>query len=143
MVNVFNLSKNSAFYYDCENKTLGRFPTKSNLKAHGSDNSLYFGMISNNRLCKIFCDLFKVDDITKIYGKNFDMTCGNEKVNVICNINKEGQIQIKLAKDGTMYRLTSNYAFDNMIDYDFTKMLIVIDFIKKEVRFKNPKELLL
>lgn len=140
MVKSFNFSKNGVFYYDLDKKTIGRFPTNSNLEPHGSDNSLYFGMISNIESSNIFCKIFDVDKIEKVSGKSFYMKCGYDDVNVICNINNHGQIQIKLAKDGTMYRLISNYAFDEMKEFDFTKMLIVIDFIKKEVRFKNPED---
>ena len=138
MVKSYNFSKQGYFYYDLEKKTIGRFPTKSNLFPHGSDNSLYFGMISNEEICNIFCKLFDVKKVEDFSGKNYDMKCGYDDVNVICNVNAQGQIQIKLAKDGTMFRLTSNYAFDVMKEFDFTKMIIVIDFIKKEVRFKNP-----
>lgn len=140
MVKSFNFSKNGVYYYDLDKKTIARFPTKSNLAPHGSDNSLYFGMISSLESCDIFCKLFDVDKIDKVSGKNFDMRCGYDDVNVICNVNAQGQIQIKLAKDGTMHRLTSNYAFDEMQEFDFTNMLIVIDFLNKEVRFKNPQD---
>ena len=71
------------------------------------------------------------------------MKCGYEDVNVVLNINAEGQIQIKLMIDGTMSRLTNNYAFTEMKQFDFTKMLLVIDFTNKEVRFKDPEDLFL
>ena len=131
------------FYYDLENKTVARFPTKSNIKPHGSDNSLYFGMVGNKEVESIFCKLFDVKTITNVSNKNFDMQCGDETVNVVCNLNAEGQIQVKIMKDGTMFRLTNNYSFDRMKEYDFTKMLIVVDFLNKQIRFKDPNELIL
>lgn len=143
MLKTCNLSKNNFFYYDLERKTLARFPTKSNIKEHGSDNSLYFGMIGNDNIENVFCNLFNVKNIVDVSNKNYDMKCGYETVNVRCNLNAEGQIQIKIMKDGTMCRLTSNYSFDQMKEYDFTKMLIVIDFLKREIRFKDPNELII
>lgn len=141
MLKTCSLSNNSLFYYDIEKQTIARFPSNSNLLLKGSDNSLYFGMTSNSSIKKIFCDFFKVKDINSINGLNFDMSCGGEIVNVIVNLNAEGQIQIKICKDGTMGRLASNYAFNEMKEFDFKKMLIVVDFKHKEIRFKDPNEL--
>ena len=141
MVNYFSLSKSNIFYYDLEKKTIARFPTKSNLFPHGSDNSLYFGMTTNSLVCDIFCKLFDVDDIMQLCNRSYDMRCGIDDVKVVLNINAQNQIQIKITKDGTMYRLTSNYAFEEMRNIDFTKMLIVVDFKNNIIRFKNPEEL--
>lgn len=143
MLKSYSLSRNNVFYYDINKKTIARFPSKSNLLAKGSDNSLYFGMTSNEDVKKIFCEFFEKKNIKEISGLNFTMTCGYDNVNVVVNINGEGQIQVKLMKDGTMNRLTSDYSFNEMKQFDFTKMLIVIDFKNKEVRFKNPEELYL
>lgn len=143
MLRSYALSKKNIIYYDIEKKTIARFPSNSNLLAKGSDNSLYFGMDRNEDVKKIFCELFKKNNIREISGLNFDMKCGYEDVNVVLNINAEGQIQIKLMKDGTMSRLTNNYAFTEMKQFDFTKMLLVIDFTNKEVRFKDPEDLFL
>ena len=143
MLRSYALSKKNIIYYDLEKKTIARFPSNSNLLAKGSDNSLYFGMDKNEDIKKIFCELFEKNNIKEISGLNFDMKCGFDDVNVVLNINAEGQIQIKLMKDGTMCRLTNNYAFNEMKQFDFTKMLLVIDFINKEVRFKDPNDLFL
>lgn len=143
MLRSYALSKKNIIYYDIEKKTIARFPSNSNLLAKGSDNSLYFGMDKNEDVKKIFCELFNKNNIREISGLNFDMKCGYEDVNVVLNINAEGQIQIKLMKDGTMSRLTNNYAFTEMKQFDFTKMLLVIDFTNKEVRFKDPEDLFL
>ena len=138
MLKSFSLSKNNVFYYDVEKKTIGRFPSKSNLLSHGSDNSLYFGMTKNKDIVNVFCNFFEVKNISEIHSLNYDMKCGEEDVNVVVNINKEGQIQIKIMKDGTMARLADNYAFSKMTNFDFSKLLLVVDFLNKEIRFKDP-----
>ena len=141
MVNSYHLTKNNIVYYDLERKTIARCPTKSNLFVNGSDNSLYFGMITNPIVSDVFCKLFDEKSLTHINGKNFDMRCVGETVNIICNVNAQGQVQLKLSKNGILHRLTSEYAFDEMQNFDFTKMLVVVDFIKKEIRFKRVEEL--
>lgn len=40
-----------------------------------------------------------------------------------------------------MGTLAENYAFAKMKQIDFSKILIVVDFINKEVRFKDPNDL--
>ncbi len=129
------------FYYDTEKQTIARFPTKSNLLLNGSDNSLFFGLTSDATLCKLMCEFFGVSRIKEISGLSYEMSCGGEMVDVVVNVNAEGQIQIKLCKNGTMGRLSSNYAFEEMREIDFTQWLIVIDFKHKEIRFKDPQEL--
>ena len=141
MLKSFCLSRKNIFYYDIEKQTIARFPTMSNLKNKGSDNSLYFGTLNTNELIEIFTSFFRVSSIQNIKGLNYDFTCGFETVNVVININLEGQIQIKLMKDGTMGRLAENNAFDNMIVRDYTRMLLVVDFANKQIRFKDPNEL--
>ena len=71
------------------------------------------------------------------------MKCGNEMVDVVLNVNFQGQIQIKIPKDGALNRLTNLYSFERMENIDFTKRIVVIDFLKKEIRFKDPSELIL
>jgi len=141
MLKTFSLSKNHFFYYDIEKKTIARFPSKSNLLPKGSDNSLYFGIKKNKDLTKIICSFFDVNKIENIIGLQYKMQCGEDEVNVSININAQGQIQIKISNDGTMCRLTNHYSFERMEEYDFNKMLLVIDFINMEIRFKDPLEL--
>lgn len=141
MLKTYDLSKKLTIYYDVDRQTIARTPTKANLLSRGSDNSLYFGITTNEAVCKIFCDFFKVNKIEEINSLNYDMSCGGEIVNVVINLNAEGQIQIKICKDGTIGRLTSNFAFAEMVEYDFTKMLLVVDFKHKEIRFKDPYKL--
>jgi hypothetical protein len=142
MLESCSLSKNRIFYYDIEGKIVARTPSKSNLLEYGSDNSLYFGMKSNSEICEIFCKIFNVKKIEEINGLNFDMKCGSEVANVVLNLNKEGQIQVKIMKNGTINHLSSAFSFDEMEEFDFTKMLLVIDFEKKEIRFKDPTKFL-
>lgn len=129
------------FYYDVEAQTIARFPTKSNLRLSGSDNSLFFGLTSDANLCDLLCEFFSVSKIENISTLTYKMKCGKETVDVALNVNAEGQIQVKVCKNGTMGRLASNYAFEEMKEIDFTQWLIVVDFARKEIRFKDPKEL--
>ena len=55
MIQTYRLSKLITVYYDLERKTIARLPTNSNLKDHGSDNSLYFGMVGNEQSEFVFC----------------------------------------------------------------------------------------
>lgn len=134
--------KNSFFfYYDIEKQTVARFPTNSNLKLIGSDNSLFFGTTKDINVYNLFANFFKVKRIEDLSGKKYSMNCTGEDVDVVLNINKEGQIQVKICKDGTMGRLANKYMFDKMEEIDFTKMLIVVDFLNNEIRFKDPNTL--
>lgn len=145
MLKTCRLGANKFFYYDIERQTIARFPTNSNLLLKGSDNSLFFGMKSDDKLCKLFSEFFRVPKIDDIKGLNFDMKFGSsdEFVNVQVNLNAQGQIQIKICKDGTMGKLAEDYSFIKMKQFDFAKMLIVVDFQNKEIRFKDPNELVL
>lgn len=143
MLNSYSLAKSVPVYYDLERKSIGRFPSNSNLLMKGSDNSLYFGMKEKSEVANIFCKLFKVNSIEEISGLTYLMKCGNEDVNVVVNINFQGQIQIKIPKDGALGRLTNLYSFEKMESIDFTKRIVVIDFLKNEIRFKDPIELIL
>ena len=143
MLSSYALTKKSPVYYDLERKTIGRYPSNSNLLMRGSDNSLYFGIKDNAKTAEVFCQLFKVKHIDDISGLTFSMKCGNENVSVIVNVNYQGQIQIKIPKDGALNRLTNLYSFEKMESIDFTKRIVVIDFLNKEIRFKDPNELIL
>ena len=98
-------------------------------------------MIHQKEVCKMFCEFFNVKKIEDIGGLSYKMMCGYEKVDVVVNLNKEGQIQIKLMKDGTMASLADNYLVEHMVQLDFTKMLLVVDFKNKSIRFKDPETL--
>ena len=143
MLNSYVLTKKTPVYYDIERKTIGRYPSKSNLLMKGSDNSLYFGIKENKEIASIFCKMFNVKKIDLISGLIFSMKCGQEIVNVNLNINFQGQIQIKIPKDGALNRLTNLYSFQKMQPIDFTKRIVVIDFLNNQIRFKDPNELVL
>ena len=143
MLNSYALNKTTPVYYDLERKTIGRYPSNSNLLMKGSDNSLYFGIKDNAKTVEVFCQLFKVKNIDDISGLAYSMKCGNEIVDVVVNVNFQGQIQIKIPKDGALNRLTNLYSFEKMEAIDFTKRIVVIDFSKNEIRFKDPNELIL
>lgn len=143
MLNSYALTKTTPIYYDIERKSIGRYPSNSNLLMKGSDNSLYFGIKDNVKTADIFCRLFNVKKIEDISGLTYTMKCGNEIVNVVVNVNFQGQIQIKIPKDGALNRLTNLYSFEKMEAIDFTKRIVVIDFLKNEIRFKDPNELIL
>lgn len=141
MLKTYQPRNSFFFYYDIENKTVARFPTNSNLKLIGSDNSLFFGMTKDKNVYSLFADFFEVKKIEDLSGAKYTMKCNSEDVDVALNINGEGQIQIKICKDGTIGRLANMYMFDKMEEVDFTKMLIVIDFLNNEIRFKDPNTL--
>lgn len=143
MLSSYALTKQSPVYYDLERKTIGRYPSNSNLLMKGSDNSLYFGIKDNVKTVEVFRQLFKVKNIDDISGLTYSMKCGNEVVDVTVNINHQGQIQIKIPKDGALNRLTNLYSFEKMESIDFTKRIVVIDFLNSEIRFKDPNDLVL
>ena len=143
MLRSCELSSTASFYYDLDKKTIARFPTNSNIIPKGSDNSLYFGMIANKKAQKIFKDFFGVKDLTSFSGTVFPMICGSNDVDVTFNINAQGQIQLKLSKDGILYKLTNDYSYKSMSRFDFTKVLLVFDFVNNEIRFKDPNLLAL
>lgn len=143
MLNSYSLTKKTPVYYDVERKTIGRYPSNSNLLMKGSDNSLYFGIKDNQKISQVFCDIFNVKNIDDICGLKYSMKCGNEMVDVVVNINFQGQIQIKIPKDGALSRLANIYSFEKMESIDFTKRIVVIDFHNCQIRFKDPNELIL
>ena len=143
MLKSCELTSTASFYYDADKKTIARFPTNSNLIPRGSDNSLYFGMVSNKKAYKAICELFGVKDLSKVSGTVIQMSCGSNDADVTFNINAQGQMQLKLSKDGILYKLTNDYAYSTMTAFDFTKLLIVFDFANKEIRFKDPDQLCL
>jgi hypothetical protein len=140
MLQTYSLA-GTVIYYDAHKKTLARCPSKSNLLLKGADNSLYFGIDTNNEVSKIFCKIFNVSTVKKLQDSKYDLSFCGEIVEVYLNINGEGQIQVRFNNDGTIGRILSKYADEEREDIDFTKMLLVVDFGHKEIRLKNPNEL--
>lgn len=132
---TFSLSKNNSFNYDIEKKTLSRLPTSSNMKEKGSDNSLYFGMTSNAEVKNIFCRIFDVNDIDEIQGKTFKMKFYSLEVDTVLNINKEGQIQIKMGKNGIMNKLFQFHIYHKMKSYNEDYPEILFDFLNNKISF--------
>lgn len=137
----YKLKSKIVFYYDFNNQTIARIPTKSNLKYKGSDNSLYFGTISNIGSKEIFCELLRKKSIDKINGLNMKMMGYGIPVDVNFNINKEGQIQIKVMHDGMMRKLFEKFQLTIKESIEESKVLIVIDFKNFDIRFKKIVDL--
>lgn len=131
------LSKNNFFNYDVETKVLSRFPTASNMKEKGSDNSLYFGMTSNVEVKDIFCKIFDVDVIDDIQGKTFQMKFYSIDVEVILNINSEGQVQLKMKKNGIMYKLLQLHMYHKMEFFHDKIPQISFDFLRNKISFND------
>ena len=137
MLQTYNLA-GTVIYYDLERKVIARCPSKSNLLLKGADNSLYFGVTSNNEVDKIFCKIFSVSNIKKIQDLKYDLSFCGEIIKVFININAEGQIQLRFYNDGTIGRILSKFEDDEHEKIDFTKMLLIVDFAHNEIRVKNP-----
>ena len=140
MLQTYSLA-GTVIYYDAHKKILARCPSKSNLLLKGADNSLYFGIATNNEVAKIFCKIFNVSSVKKIQDLKYDLSFCGEIIEVFININAEGQVQVRFNNDGTIGRILSRYADEELRNIDFTKMLLVVDFCHKEIRVKDPDEL--
>lgn len=128
-------------YYEIDNKTIGRMPSNSNLKTNGSDNSLYLGMKKNEQLCDIICKIFKYSSIDEFDGKEFDMkSYGGIDVMVSTNINNDGQIQIRINKNGMMRDIYTEFLLEQEDDIQPQDVIIVVDFINMNVRIKKIKD---
>lgn len=114
---------------DSFNKIIGRKPTASNLKKNGSDNSLYFGMIDDVFRTITITNFFEVENVNDLKFKKFDFVSYDKKIQVTTRINDYGQLQIRLEKNGTMYKLLNLYLKEiNAKDYDLKKLFIILDF---------------
>lgn len=138
MLRTYKRNRNFCIFYDIENKIIARYPTNSNLKVTGSDNSLYFGLVNDPVAVGIMKAILEISNIYDMQDKEFNMNCCGEIAHVKLNINHEGQLQVKIVENGMMSRLTTNYAYTTLQEIDFTKMLFVIDFLNKEIRFSKP-----
>lgn len=125
-------------YYEIENMTIGRKPSKSNLKEHGSDNSLYIGLKTNEQISDMLCKMFNYKDILEFHDKSFQMKShGGIEVLVTTNINKDGQLQIKINKNGMMHEIYNEFLLDSMEDINPNDIIIVVDFKKMNVRVRK------
>lgn len=133
-MNSLNLGRGAIIYYDISGKIIGRKPSPSNLKEHGSDNSIYLeivGKYSDN----ILCSIFNINNIKDFSSKDYTMNFYGKEVDINCNINKGGQIQIKVNGDGHMFKLLSRYEKNINPINNKDNLLILFDFKNKEVYF--------
>ena len=85
-----------------------------------------------------FLLIIQCEQIAAIKGMSFSMIYGEENVQVELNINAQRQIQIKICKNGTMSRLANDYCYEKIVERDMTKMLLVLDFSRREIHFIDP-----
>lgn len=138
MMSILKIKKNLEIYYEIDNKTIGRVPSNSNLLPSGSDNSLYLGMTSNEQICDVICKMFGYENIMEFHNKNFTMTShGGISVIVTTNINAEGQIQIKINKNGMMHDIFEEFVLNSMEDISPKDVIIVVDFKNLNVRVRK------
>lgn len=136
------LNNNLSIYYDTDLKIIGRIPTNSNINESRSDNSLYMGLITNDEIKRIICDIFDIKKIYDFNNKSYIMRFYDEDIRIESNINGDGQIQLKIVGNGQM-----NYMYKKFIDlnndlYD-KKIAIFLDFKNKEVFFEELDNALL
>lgn len=133
-MNKIDLGRGTIIYYDIESKIIGRKPTVSNLKEYGSDNSLYMGLIEKKSQ-NIICSIFNVENIDDFSNKKYNMNFYGEEIEVECNINKEGQLQLKVPGEGHMYYLLSKYERNVKEIENKDNLVILLDFEKMEILF--------
>lgn len=135
-MNKRDLGKGVIIYYDVENKIIGRKPTNSNLIEHGSDNSIYLGLVGNS-FNEVICSIFNLDDINDFTNKNYIMSFYGDDVQVNCNINDNKQLQLKVVGDGHIFKLLSKYEKNINKITNFDKLLIFFDFLNMEIFFEE------
>lgn len=139
-MDIISLDKKTKVFFDIDNKIIGRVPTKSNLKKNGSDNSLYFGTYKNIIMNSILKAFFSYANITEFGKKVFEMKSYGQDLNVETNINNEGQLQIKVGKNGTMYSLFVSYQMSIEERVDSSDVIILVNFNENTIFFKKIEE---
>jgi MoxR-like ATPase len=119
MLKKLELNHDVEYYYDTGEKIIARYPTASNLKQSGADNSLYLGMIGNKQTQKAICKIFEKKDISEIKGLKFQTSSNNGKFNTELNINAEGQIQINVGKNEMCKFYGLSQEQNNLVVIDF------------------------
>ncbi len=123
--------RNNDIYYSIRGRTLGRAPSKSNIKPTCSDNSLYFGMITDEKITSIICEMFGLNNINEFSGKRERFVYQDFSVWVSTNINKQGQIQIKIEGNGSMYKLLTMFKAKREIDIN--RVVFFVEFNNKKI----------
>lgn len=125
-------------YYEIDNMTIGRTPSKANMYDNGSDNSLYLGMKSNEGICNMLCKMFNYSSIDEFSGKQYNMkSYGGIEVLVTTNISGSGQLQIKFNKNRIMLEIYNEFLLDSMEDIKLDEIIMVVDFKKNNIRIKK------
>jgi len=131
-----SLDRRTKIYFDIHNKIIGRKPTKSNLRHTGSDNSLYIGMSNNEIMSGVIKKIFSCSSVNDYKNKEYTMNAYGINVHVSTNINKDGQLQIKICGNGTMYLILSNYKkFFNRVNEQ--ELILFVDFKNNKIYFKE------
>lgn len=130
------ISNKLTIYCDYDGKIIGRTPSPSNLSESGSDNSLYFGMKTNEKCSEIVCKILDIPFISSFSGRSFNMDFYGENIEVQTNINNDGQLQFKIVGNGQMHHLLQKYQEINkhLITKDF---IIFLDFMNNRVLFEE------
>jgi hypothetical protein len=135
------VSSQLTIYHDTENGLIGRKPTKSNLNNIRSDNSLYFGVSSNESVSKIMCDLFHLRDMTAFGSRHFTFIGYGKTVKVETNINSDQQVQIKIDGDGTMGKLFFRYLSSENGNVSYDDLILVLDFRNHNIYFERVRDI--
>lgn len=131
-----NLGRGLIVYYDILGKIIGRKPSNSNLLEHGSDNSIYLGIVGNYS-DDIICSIFNIDNIKDFSSKNYKMNFYGEEIEITCNINGGNQIQVKVIGDGQMAKLLVKYKNNINPTINNENLLILFDFCNNEIFFNE------
>ena len=141
---MWKCNDKEVFICDTEKKVIARRPTKSNLKITGSDNSLYFGTINDGPAVKTICKILSIPSLKKFKENvQFKMQSGSFVVNMKTNVNKDGQIQFKIEKDGLLYLLFEEWCLmKGLLESEvIDNLIIVFDFKNMEIRFNTFPEI--
>lgn len=131
--------KGTKIFYDIESKIIGRHPTNSNILEHGSDNSLYMGLINNHDSANLICKIMDLKNIQEFKDKSYMMSFYGDIIEVQCNVNNDGQLQYKIVGNGKMFELLTKYE-KNIGTINRNELLIMLDFINNEIFFARSTD---
>lgn len=135
-----------AYYYDPNEKLLGRVPTKSNLKMVGSDNSLFYGIATNKETSSMILKIFNAAKIEDISNNFFTMSfIDNSFYKVETNINNDKQVQIKIRRldgtiNGVIKELYEKYKVCELTNISADKLVLFLDFSVNEIFFEKIED---